>query len=146
MKIKQKIFLAGMALLMVCGSFSAVNAATAAYGGYRTVTHKNIPRLGGINYQTTYGVKKTDTDIYATFYLIKKDALLGNCAALIGSNKSQKTSYVGLVKNTAILARESSVTKGGTYYSAVSSTAYEPSNTCDVTMKFSADNMKPTPK
>ena len=143
MKIQQKIFAGGCAVLMFCTALTSVSAGSVTSGVYQTVRHVDIPGWGGTHYETTYGSKKTDSDTYATFYETYKEAALGNFARLITSGKSARSTEKGLVYQTAILAREtSSVTKGSTYYSAATSHLYEPSNTCDVIIKFSADNLK----
>lgn len=142
MKIQRKIFTGGCALLIACGTLISVSAGSVTSGIYQTVRHNNIPGGGGPHYDTAYGSKKTDSDNYATFKETYKEALLGNFAFLITKSKVAKSSSAGLILNTAVLARESGVSKGSTYYSAVSSHKFEPSNSCDVTIKFSADNLK----
>lgn len=143
MNIQKKIFAGGCAFLIACTALTSVSAGSITSGVYQTVRHIDIPGWGGAHYETTYGSKKTDSDTYATFYESYKEAALGNFAFLITKDKYQRSAEKGLVYQTEILAREtSSVTKGTAYYSAVSSNAYEPSNTCDVIIKFSADNLK----
>lgn len=142
MNIQKKIFAGGCAFLIACTALTSVSAGSITSGVYQTVRHVDIPAWAGAHYETTYGSKKTDSGVYATFYESYKEAALGNFAFLITKGKVQKSVESGLVYKTAILARESSVTKGTAYYSAVSSSKYEPSNTCDVIIKFSADNLK----
>lgn len=142
MNIQKKIFAGGCAFLIACTALTSVSAGSITSGVYQTVRHVDIPAGGGLNYETTYGSKKTDSDTYATFYESYKEAALGNFALLITQSKAPKSIEKGLVYKTAILSRESGVTKGTAYYSAVSSSMFEPSNTCDVIIKFSADNLK----
>lgn len=143
MKIQKKIFICACALLMVFTTMVSVSAGSVTTGFYQTVRHIDIPGGGGANYETTYGSKKTDDDRYATFLLTYKEALLGNFAFLITQSKYMRSVEAGLVYQEEILMKEqSSVTKGTNYYSAASSHAFEPSNTCDVIIRFSADNLK----
>lgn len=143
MKIQKKIFICACALLMVFTTMISVKAGSVTNGVYQTVRHIDIPGGGEINYETTYGSKKTDNDNYATFLLTYEEAWLGNYAHLITKDKYTRSAEMGLIYEEEVLMREqSSVTKGTDYYSAVSSHKFEPSNTCDVIIKFSADNLK----
>lgn len=141
MNIQKKIFAGGCALLIAFASLTTASAAVAT-GVYQTVKHVDIPGGGETNYDTTYGSQKTDSDNYATFLETYKQAALGNFAHLITSSKLARSVEKGLIYETPVLARESNVTQKNIYYSAVSSNAFEPSNTCDVIIKFSADNFK----
>lgn len=139
MKIKNKMFIAGMSLMMALGTFSTVAAANVVSGTkYQRVTHVDIPGNGGIKYNMNYGSQKATTGKYATFKKIKADALLGNYVILVNSSKSVYSVEVGL-STSGRLAGELGATKGNTYYAAVSSSSLEPSNTCDTTIDFSAD-------
>lgn len=143
MKIQKKIFICACALLMVFTTMVSVSAGSVTTGFYQTVRHIDIPGGGESHYETTYGSKKTDDDRYATFLLTYKEAALGNFAHLITQSKYIRSTEMGLIYQEEVLAREqSSVTKGTNYYSAASSHAFEPSNTCDVIIRFSADNLK----
>ena len=143
MKMQKKIFAGGCALLMICAAAVSVSAGSVVSGGmYQTVRHSNIPGGGEVHYDTSYGSKKTDSGNYASFKETYYEAWLGNYAQLITKSKSGKTPDVGLSKNKVILAKESGVSKDTTYYSAVSSHKYEPSNSCDVIIQFSANNLK----
>lgn len=143
MNIQKKIFAGGCAFLIACTALTSVSAGSITSGVYQTVRHVNIPGGGETHYETTYGSKKTDGGAYATFYESYKEAALGNFAHLITQSKAPRSVEEGLVYKTAVLMREtSSVSNGITYYSAVSSNQFEPSNTCDVIIKFSADNLK----
>lgn len=142
MNIQKKIFAGGCAFLMACSAIVSVSAGSITSGVYQVVRHVDIPGGGEINYETTYGSKKTDSDNYATFLMTYKEALLGNFAFLMTQGKTPKSTEQGLIEDTEVLARESGVSKGTAYYSAVSSNKFEPSNTCDVIIKFSADNLK----
>ncbi len=143
MKLQYKIFAGGMAFFILLGGILSVSAATSVVNGssYQTVRHSNIPSFGGIHYQTTYGTKKTDSGTWATFKATYTEALLGNYAALINSAKEEKTGYTSL-KSTAVLEKQYNTKKGNVYFSAVRSSKYEPSSSCDVVIKFSANNLK----
>lgn len=142
MNTKKKLVVLGMSLLAICGTISSASAYTYKNGTeYQYVTHQDIPNHGQASYQTSYGSKKmTNTDI-ATFYLTYKDAWLGNFAFLIDSNKNDKSAETGLTMNKAEVASEYGVSVGTVYFSAAMSSGLEPSNTCDVKMGFSADNL-----
>ena len=47
----------------------------------------------------------------------------------------------GIPLNRMILTNEHGSDKGTVYFTSVVSHGLEPSNTCDVTLKFSADNL-----
>ena len=47
----------------------------------------------------------------------------------------------GIPLNRGVLVSEHGCKKGTVYFTAVSSHTLEPSNTCDVTLKFSADDL-----
>ena len=108
---------------------------------YQTVTHKDIPAWGYAHYDTNYGSKKTMTSQIGTFKKTKGDALLGNYAELINSATKVVSDVEGIPLNYAILISEYGCNKGTVYFSAVSSHTLEPSNSCDVTLKFSADDL-----
>lgn len=142
MKIQKKIVAVGLSLLVLGGTASSAMAYVYKNGTeYQTVTHKDIPAWGDAHYDTTYGSKKTMTSQIATFKKTKGEALLGNFAALINGSKKAVSDIEGLPLNQAILLSEFSCKKGTVYFSLVSSHSLEPSNTCDVTLKFSADNL-----
>ncbi|MFR7592503.1 MAG: hypothetical protein ACLUVC_13765 [Longibaculum sp.] len=143
MNLKKKIVASGMSLLVLCGTLTTAYAYTYVNGtSYQTVTHKDVPAFGQIHYDTYYGSKKTDTAQFATFYKTRGDALLGNFGGLIDSSKKLKSQIVGLATNDPELASELSCTKGTIYFSAAASSSLEPSNSCDVTVKFSANKLK----
>ncbi|WP_028043600.1 hypothetical protein [Candidatus Stoquefichus massiliensis] len=143
MKTKKKMVALGMSLLVLCGVISTVSASVYVSGTqYQTVTHKDIPAWAGEHYDTYYGSKKATTGDFATFKKTHGDAALGNFAELVSSSKASKSRFVGIPLNSAQLATEYGCSKGSIYYSGVTSHDFEPSNSCDVTMKFSADNLK----
>ena len=142
MKTKRKAVMLGLGIMMLCGSMTSAFASYVNGTTYQTVTHKDIPNLGGVHFDTTYGSKKVTTGDFATFYKTRGDALLGNFGALINSSKTIKSEFIGLPLNSPNPALELNCTKGTIYYSAAKSSSFEPSNSCDVTMKFSADNLK----
>lgn len=142
MKIQKKIVALGLSLLVLGSTVSSAMAYVYKQGTeYQTVTHKNIPAWGDIHYDTTYGSKKTMTSQIGTFKKTQGDAALGNFAELTTSAKKTVSDVGGIPLNRMILLSEYSCKKGTVYFSAVSSHALEPSNTCDVTLKFSADNL-----
>lgn len=143
MNTKKKIVALAMSLLVLCGTVTSAFAANVVNGtSYQTVWHRDIPGGGGENYDTYYGSKKMTTGKLATFKKLHGDAMLGNFAELIDSNKKYKSAAVGIPLNQAILAQEVGCSKGSTYFSGVISSYIEPSNTCDVRLQFSADNLK----
>lgn len=143
MKTKKRMIALGMSLLILCGTISTASAYVYVVGTqYQTVTHKDIPAWAGEHYDTYYGSKKSTTGSFATFKKTHGDAALGNFAKLINNSKGPKTNLVGIPLNKAALATEYSCSKGTIYFTGVTSHNFEPSNTCDVTMKFSADNLK----
>ncbi len=143
MKMKKKMAVLGMSLLVLCGTISTAAAYVYTNGSaYQTVTHKDIPAWAGEHYDTYYGSKKVTTGAFATFKKTKGDAALGNFAELITSSKSPKSRLIGIPLNSAQLSTEFSCSTGTVYFSGVTSHNLEPSNSCDVTLKFSADNLK----
>lgn len=142
MTIQKKMTAIALSLLVLGGTMVSTFAYTYVTGTkYQTVTHKDIPAWGYAHYDTNYGSKKTMTSQIGTFKKTKGDALLGNFAELITSSKDSKTLPVGIPENREVLVSEYGCNKGTIYFSAVSSHALEPSNSCDVTLKFSADDL-----
>lgn len=143
MKMKKKMAVLGMSLLVLCGTISTAAAYVYTNGSaYQTVTHKDIPAWAGEHYDTYYGSKKVTTGYIATFKKTKGDAALGNYAKIINSSKSPMSKLVGIPLNSTVVATEYDCSKGIVYFSGVASHTFEPSNSCDVTLKFSADNLK----
>ena len=141
--MKKKMAVLGMSLLVLCGTISTAAAYVYTNGSaYQTVTHKDIPNWGDESFDTYYGSKKVTTGYIATFKKTKGDAALGNFAELINSSKSPKSMLIGIPLNSAQLSTEYSCSKGTVYFTGVTSHNLEPSNSCDVTLKFSADNLK----
>lgn len=142
MNIKNRITVLSMSLLILGGAITSVKAFSYKSGSeYQYVTHVDIPNCGRISYQTSYGSKKVTDGHLATFLATHRDALLGNFASLIDFNKNDKSAEVGLTVGTAKVTSEYGCSVGAIYFSAVASSGIEPSNTCDVTMGFSADNL-----
>lgn len=142
MNIKKKLVSLSVCLLAVLGTLSTVSAYVYVSGtGYQTVTFVDIPGGGYGKSDTYYGSKKATTGKFATFVKVRGDAALGNFGEIITSSENQKSELVGL-RTTPSLAQEFGCSKGTVYFSAVTSHTVEPSNKCDVTMKFSADNLK----
>lgn len=143
MKIKNKIMALSMGLLVLCGAITSVSAISYKPGStYNTVTHKDIPAWGEAHYDTYYGSQKVTTSPFATFIKTHGDAALGNYGGICTSSKKVVSEVVGLPSNKATSAEEHGCTKGTIYFTVVTSASIEPSNTCDVTMKFSADNLR----
>ena len=142
MTIQKKMTAIALSLLVLGGTMVSTFAYTYVSGTqYQTVTHKDIPGWGGVHYDTNYGSKKTMTSQIGTFKKTKGEALLGNFAELITSSKVSKTLPVGIPENRDVLVTEYGCNKGTVYFTGVSSHGLEPSNTCDVTLKFSADDL-----
>lgn len=142
MSIQKKIMALGLSFLVLGGTMTSALAYVYEQGTrYQTVTHKNIPAWGDIHYDTTYGSKKTMTSQIGTFKKTYGDALLGNFAEIITSSKKIVSNAEGIPLNRDVLVSEHGCKKGTVYFSAVSSHSLEPSNTCDVTLKFSADDL-----
>lgn len=142
MKTKKRMVALGMSLLVLCGTISTASAYVYVVGTqYQTVTYKDIPSWGGEKFDTYYGSKKSTTGSFATFQKVKADAALGNFAELINSSKKPMSKFIG-ISTTPLLATEFGCSKGNVYFTGVGSHSLEPSNSCDVTMKFSADNLK----
>lgn len=142
MSIQKKITALGLSLLVLGGTMVSTFAYTYVSGtSYQTVTHKDIPAWGSTHYDTNYGSKKTMTSQIGTFKKTHGDAALGNFAELIDVSKSYKSNMAGIPENRIVLVSEHGCSKGAVYFTAVSSHNFEPSNTCDVTLKFSADDL-----
>lgn len=140
MSIQKKIMALSLSLLVLGGTMVTSFAYTYVVGTkYQTVTHKDIPAWGEIHFDTNYGSKKATTTQIGTFKKTHGDALLGNFAGLITASKSVVSDVEGIPLNREIIISEYGCKKGTVYFTFVTSHALEPSNTCDVTMKFSAD-------
>lgn len=143
MKLNKKLFAIGSCLLLLCGAISSVSAYTYLLGTkYQQATFVDIPRAGGAKYNLNLGSKKATNEELGTIKKVKTEALLGNYAALVKKSKSQVSNEVA-VSSTPRVAIEYGVSKGTIYFARVGSSSLEPSNTCDATIKFSADNLKP---
>lgn len=142
MSIQKKVMALGLSFLVLGGTMTSALAYVYEQGTrYQTVTHRNIPAWGNAHFDTTYGSKKTMTSQIGTFKKTYGDAALGNYASLINSSKSAMSKIEGIPLNRDVLVSEYGCKKGTVYFTAVSSHALEPSNTCDVTLKFSADDL-----
>lgn len=142
MTIQKKMTAIALSLLVLGGTMVSTFAYTYVSGTkYQTVTHKDIPAWGYAHYDTNYGSKKTMTSQIGTFKKTHGDAALGNFAELIDSSKRAVSNMDGIPLNRMILTNEHGCDKGTVYFTAVASHGLEPSNTCDVTLKFSADNL-----
>ena len=142
MTIQKKMTAIALSLIVLGGTMVSTFAYTYVSGTqYQTVTHKDIPGWGGIHYDLNYGSKKTMTSQIATFKKTHGDALLGNFAQLVTSSKKPVSNLDGIPLNYAVLVSEHGCNKGSVYFTGVTSHGLEPSNTCDVTLKFSADDL-----
>ena len=140
-KFNKKIFVFGTCFLLLCGALSTVSAYTYLPGtDLQQATFVDIPGGGKVKYNMNYGSKKATTTRYATFQGIKTEALLGNFTCLVNSAKSQVSAEVRVTSKRS-LSLEHAAQKGNIYFAAVCSSTIEPSNTCDVTLKFSADDL-----
>lgn len=143
MKTKKKMVALGMSLMILCGSLASVSAYVYVPGTqYQTVTHKDIPAWGYHSFDTYYGSKKATTGYFATFHKTHGDAALGNFAEIITSGKTARSNMIGIPEGKTVLSEEHSCSKGTVYFTAVGSHSLEPGNTCDVNLKFSADNLR----
>ena len=143
MKTKKKMVALGMSLMILCGSLASVSAYVYVPGTqYQTVTHKDIPAWGYHSFDTYYGSKKATTGYFATFHKTHGDAALGNFAEIITSGKTARSNMIGIPEGKTVLSEEHSCSKGTVYFTAVGSHSLEPSNTCDVNVKFSADDLR----
>ena len=141
MKFKKKMFMLGTAMLLGIGTISTASAYYYKLGTvYQRVTHKDIPKGGGMKFNMEYGSKKVTNSDYATFKKIKADAWLGNFGHLVNSNKNAVSTEIGLstTAKTSVLVN-APIKK--IYFAAVASSGLEPSNTCDTTIDFSADDL-----
>ncbi len=142
MTIQKKMTAIALSLLVLGGTMVSTFAYTYVSGTkYQTVTHKDIPAWGYTHYDTNYGSKEAMTSQIGTFKKTQGDAALGNFAELIISAKNPVSNLVGIPLNRMILVSEHGCNKGSVYFTGVASHGLEPSNTCDVTLKFSADNL-----
>ena len=142
MSIQKKVMALGLSFLVLGGTMTSALAYVYEQGTkFQTVTHKNIPAWGDAHFDTTYGSKKTMTSQLGTFKKTYGDALLGNFAEIITSSKTIMSNAEGIPLNRGVLVSEHGCKKGTVYFTAVSSHTLEPSNTCDVTLKFSADDL-----
>lgn len=142
MTIQKKMTAIALSLLVLGGTMVSTFAYTYVTGTkYQTVTHKDIPAWGYTHYDTNYGSKKTMTSQIATFKKTHGDAALGNFAELIISSRNPVSNLVGVPLNYAVISTEHGCNKGSVYFTGVASHGLEPSNTCDVTLKFSADDL-----
>lgn len=142
MTIQKKMTAIALSLLVLGGTMVSTFAYTYVTGTkYQTVTHKNIPSWGGEHFDLNYGSKKTMISQIGTFKKTMGEAALGNYAELVDLNKNYKSNLIGIPLNYAVLVSEHGCNKGTVYFSCVTSHSFEPSNTCDVTLKFSADDL-----
>lgn len=141
MKFKKKIFMFSTATLLVMGTISSASAYYYKLGSvYQRVTHKDIPKGGATRYNMEYGSKKVTNSKFASFKKIKADAWLGNFGHLVNPNKTAASTQVGIstrAKQTTLV----NAPMNKIYFAAMSSSALEPSNTCDTTIDFSADDL-----
>lgn len=143
MKKQKKLVALGMSLLIVGGALTTASAYVYKTGDrYQTVTIKDIPGWGNVKYDEYYGSKKITTGPFATFKKTHGDAALGNFAELVTRSHSPRSMSVGIPKDISKVAEEHLCKKNEVYFSAAISSSVEPSNTCDVTMQFSADDLK----
>lgn len=127
--------------MLLAGTLTTAYAVSVVNGtNYQTVTIKDIPAWGGSKYNLTLGSKKTNKVQYATFKKIRTEAALGNFAGIVDSSKKEMSHTVRLYSSPS-WAMELNAVTGTVYYSEVTSSSLEPSNSCDVTYSFSADQL-----
>lgn len=141
--MKKRVFMIGTCLLLMIGIIGNASAGYIFTSGknYQTVTIKDIPNFGRTKCNLNYGSKKATTKEFASFKKVKVEAALGNIVRLVDKNKKPKSTTTGLLY-TSQWAGEYGVKKGTTYFAGVTSSIFEPSNKCDVKLKFSADKLK----
>lgn len=141
MKFKKRIFMLGTAMLLGIGTISSASAYYYKLGSvYQRVTHKDIPKGGGTRYNMDYGSKKVTTSKYGSAKKIKGDAWLGNFVYYVNRDKGKISTEHGL-STTAKQIGLLNLPKGKICFAAVASSGLEPSNTCDTTIDFSADDL-----
>lgn len=141
--MKKGIFMIGTCLLLMLGIIGNASAGYVFTSGknYQTVTIKDIPNFGRTKCNLNYGSKKATATEIASFKKVKVEAALGNIARLVDRNKNTKSTTSGLLYSSQWVG-EYGVKKGTTYFAGVTSSVFEPSNKCDVKLKFSADKLK----
>ncbi|MEG0549331.1 MAG: hypothetical protein RR518_11075, partial [Coprobacillus sp.] len=128
--------------LMLLGGVVSTYAYVYVNGSsYQTVNYVDIPGGGYHKFNTYYGSKKMNSTTLGTFYKTWGQAALGNYGGFITSSETSVSELVGLPTNKHNWASEHGASKGGVYFTAVTSHNFEPSNTCDLTLKFSADTL-----
>lgn len=142
MKLNKKFYAFGVSFMLLAGTLTTVYAASVVDGkNYQTVTIKDIPAWGGSKCNLSLGSKKTNKIQYATFKKISVDAALGNFAGIVDSSK-KKMSHTVKLHSTPSWAMELGAVTDAVYYSEITSSSLEPSNSCDVTYSFSADQLQ----
>lgn len=143
MKTRKKIMAFGLCTLMLLGGIVSTYAASVVNGSsYQTVEYINIPGGGRWKFNTSDGSKKMNSTTLATFKKTYGQAALGNYGTLVTNTTGSVSEEQGLAANKPTWLSEHGAKKGGTYYSGIASHDYEPSNSCDVTLKFSADTLE----
>ena len=143
MKLKKKIAILSMSSLLLAGAITSVSAYVYISGTkYQTVTHRDIPGRAGVHYDNYYGIKKATNGVFETLNKTYWEAALGNFGGIMTSSKVSKSEIIGLPLKSPTLASEINCSKGIVYFTLVTSSGFEPSNTCDLTMDFSADDIK----
>lgn len=141
MKLNKRVYAFGVSFMLLGGLLTTVYAASFVDGkNYQTVTIKDIPAWGYVKYNLTLGSRKSDTGKQATFKKVRTEAALGNFAALVDSSKKEMSNTVRLY-STATWVSEYDTKVNTVYYSGVSSSSFEPSNSCDVTYNYSANRL-----
>lgn len=141
MKLNKRVYAFGVSFMLLGGLLTTVYAASVVDGkNYQTVTIKDIPAWGGSKCNLSLGSKKTNKVQYATFKKIRTEAALGNFAGIVNSSKKEMSHTVRLYSSPSWATELNAVTEA-VYYSKVTSSSLEPSNSCDVTYSFSADQL-----
>lgn len=143
MKARNVAIMFGLSMLMLFGGIVSTYASSYVSGStYQVVRYEDIPNAGRWKFNTSLGSKKVTTSTLATFKKTWAQAMLGNFGTLTTSSKGSVSEEAGLPLNQPTWLSEHGASKGGIYYSAVSSHSYEPANTCDIDIKFSSDTLE----
>lgn len=143
MKFKKKVLSFGISTLMLLTGIVSTYAYVYVNGtSYQSVSYTDIPGGGNWKFNTYYGSKKVTTSTLATFKKTYGQAALGNYGGLFTSSKGSVSEEGGLPLDKPTWLSEHGASKGGVYFSAVASHDFEPSNTCDINIKFTSDTLE----
>lgn len=143
MKMRKRIMAFGLSALILFGGMISVYALDIVNGDkYHPVGYVDIPAYGRFEFNTNEASRKMTKSTLATFKNVWSQAALGNYAVLVNSSTTAMSERVGLPFNKPNWASSKFVYVGSLYFSGVSSHNLEPSNTCDLSLNFSADTLE----